>query len=244
MVAALGTHLKVFGHVTGVWMPFDLVKNLPVINLVSVSRFAMAPAVVAGVLIALATDRISLRPGRARTLFRVGLVLALVPLTPKPLPIVGADPLPPFIAQGTWKQYVPAGRTLVPMPLPEVTSGRQAMRWLALTDLAFTAPRGYFMGPADPPGDLTGSWTGPPRYTSTIVRTAVLYGMVPRIGPQQAAAIRQDLIYWRAAVVVLVPGQQHGDIVESIVREALGSPQVVGGVEIWDVRSLPVPPHG
>jgi hypothetical protein len=193
---------------------------------------------VAGVLLALATDRLSSFPPRRRRLFVIGLVLALVPLTPKPLATFTAPPLPAFLADGTWRQYVTGDRTMVPVPLPEVTTGREGMRWAALTGLDIPMPRGYFMGPANPPGDLTGSWTAPPRPTSTMLRDIVFTGRPPVVDGAVRAAVRADLAYWRAAVVVLVPGAVHGDVLLSTLTQALGPPQLVGGVRIWDVRSL------
>jgi len=244
LVASLGTRLRAGGYVVGVPLPFGLVHHLPVIDLVSVTRFAMAPATVAGVLLALATDRFREWPRARRRAYRIGLVLALVPLIPKPLPVVVAAPLPPFLADGAWRQYVAADRTLVTVPLPAVTSGRAGMRWSALTGLEFRAPRGYFMGPNDPPSDTTGSWTAPRRYTSDLLTRIVTYGQPPAITPAARERIRADLIYWRAAVVVLVPGSPHGDVLLATLTEALGPPRLTGGVEIWDVRSLPVPPSG
>ena len=76
---------------------------------------------------------------------------------------------------------MPAGRSLVPVPLPEVTSGRTGMRWAALSGLEFPVPRGYFMGPADPPADRTGSWNAPPRYTSDLLARVGRDGLVPVI---------------------------------------------------------------
>jgi hypothetical protein len=238
LVASLGTRLRVAGHVTGVPLPFALVHHLPLIDLVSVVRFGMVAAVVAGVLLALAADRVPDWPRRGRMLFRTGLVLALVPLIPKPLPVHPADPLPPFLAEGTWRQYVTGDRTLVPVPLPEVTTGRAGMRWAALTGLEFPVPRGYFMGPNDPPRDLTGSWVAPHRYTSDLLRRITFTGQPPVVDDAVRERVRADLAYWRAAVVVLVPDSAHGDVLLATLTAALGPPTLVGGVRIWDVRSL------
>jgi hypothetical protein len=190
------------------------------------------------VLLALATDRLPSFSRKGRRLFVAGLVLALVPLTPKPLATFVAPPVPAFLADGTWKQYVTGDHTLVPVPLPEVTTGREGMRWAALTGLRIPMPRGYFMGPANPPGDLTGSWTAPPRPTSTMLRAIVFTGRPPVVDDTVRADFRADLAYWRAAVVVLVPSAVHGDVLLSTVTQVLGPPKLVGGVEIWDVRSL------
>lgn len=238
LVCSLGTRLRVYGVTTPVPLPFRLVRHLPIIDLVSVVRLGMVAAVVAGVLLALATDRLPAFSPRGRRLFVAGLVLALVPLAPKPLETKPAAPLPVFLADGLWKRYVTGDRTLVPVPLPEVTTGREGMRWAALTGLDIPMPRGYFMGPANPPGDLTGSWTAPPRPTSTMLREIVFTGRPPVVDDGVRAAFRSDLAYWRAAVVVLVPGSTHGDVLLSTLTQALGAPTLVGGVELWDVRSL------
>ncbi|MBM2615369.1 DUF2029 domain-containing protein [Actinoplanes sp. LDG1-06] len=242
LVVSMGPTLKVFGADTGIPLPFGLVSHVPIIDLVSVTRFAMVPATLAGVLLALATDRLREFTPRGRRLWQVGLVLALVPLAPKPLPVVDAGPLPPFIAQGTWRQYVPDDRSLVTVPLPEVTTGRTGMRWAALTHLEYRSPRGYFMGPVNPPLDDTGSWNAPRRFTSDLLWRVREFGERPQLSESDKARITQDLIFWRAAVVVLVPGSRNEGPLLDTLTAALGRPQEVGGVRLWDVRSLPVPP--
>jgi hypothetical protein len=56
--------------------------------------------------------------------------------------------------------------------------------------------------------------------------------------------IKDDLTFWRAAVVVLVPDSRNGDALLTTLTDALGPPRLIGGVEVWDVCSLPVPPAG
>jgi hypothetical protein len=244
LIVSMGPWLQVAKQQTSIPLPFGLVSHVPIIDLVSVTRFAMASTAIAGVLLALATDRLRELPERRRRWFRIGLVLALVPLAPKPLPVVAADPLPAFLTQGTWRQYVTGDRTLVPVPLPEVTTGRAGMRWLALSGLEFRTPRGYFMGPANPPGDLTGSWNAPRRFTSDLLWRVREYGEIPELTAVDRSRITADLIFWRAAVVVLVPHSRNGDALLATLASALGPPRLVGGVQIWDVRGLQVPPPG
>jgi len=143
-----------------------------------------------------------------------------------------------------WREYVSAGRTLVTVPLPEVTTGRTGMRWFALSGLDYTVPRGYFMGPARPPLNRTGSWNAAPRPTADLLRLAGAYGRRPVVTDADRRAAVADLTYWRAAVVVLVPGTPHHDVLESMLTDLLDrSPQPVGGVQLWDVRDV-VPPSG
>jgi hypothetical protein len=244
LIVSMGTRLRVNGEVTSIPLPFGLVSHLPIINLVSVVRFGMVAGTIVGILLALAADRISAYPHRRRVAFWIGLTVALVPVLPKPLPIVAADPLPAFIADGTYRSYLPADRTLVTVPLPEVTTGRAGMRWAALAKLDYESPRGYFLGPVDPPADETGSWNPPARPTSTLLWRVREYGQLPVLTGADRQAAREDLIFWRAAVVVLVPGSRNGAQLLATVTGLLGeAPQQVGGVLLWDVRDLPVPPR-
>ncbi|UQU63064.1 hypothetical protein COUCH_29155 [Couchioplanes caeruleus] len=239
LLMSMGPELRVAGHDTGIPLPFALIAHVPVIDLVSVTRFAMVPATVIGVIIALAADRAGMLPHRRRVAFWVGMALAVVPVLPKPLPTVEAAPLPPFIAQRMWEPYVPADRTLVTVPMPEVTTGRTGMRWFALSGQGYKTPRGYFMGPANPPGNRTGSWNAAPRPTSDLLRIAGAYGQMPVLTDADRAAAVADLTYWRAAVVVLTPDAPNADLLETIVTGLLGrAPQQVGGVALWDVRDI------
>ncbi|MEV4708288.1 hypothetical protein [Actinoplanes sp. NPDC049316] len=239
LLMSMGPELRVAGHDTGIPLPFALIAHVPVIDLVSVTRFAMVPATIIGVLIALAADRAGLLPHRRRVAFWAGMALAVVPVLPKPLPTVEAAPLPPFIAQRMWEPYVPADRTLVTVPMPEVTTGRTGMRWFALSGQGYKTPRGYFMGPANPPGNRTGSWNAAPRPTSDLLRLAGAYGRMPVLTDTDRRAATADLTYWRAAVVVLTPDAPNHDLLETIVTNLLGrAPQQVGGVAMWDVRDI------
>ncbi|WP_097322461.1 hypothetical protein [Paractinoplanes atraurantiacus] len=241
LIVSMGPELVFFGHRTGIPLPFALISHVPIIDLVSVTRFAMVPATIAGVLLALATDRARTFEVGKRRLFRVGLVLALVPLFPKPVPVLPGDPMPPFLTQGIWKQYVTGDRTLVTVPLPEVTTGRTGMRWATLSHLDYPTPRGYFMGPVNPPTDNTGSWNAPRRFTSDLLYRVREYGIRPQLTATDRARITADLIFWRAAVVILVPDSRNGDDLLATLTDALGPPQTIGGVEAWDVRYLSVP---
>jgi hypothetical protein len=242
LVVSMGPYLRVAGHNTAIPLPFGLVSHIPVVDLVSVTRFAMVTATVVGVLLALAADRVTALPHRHRVAFWIGLTVALIPVAPKPLPTVAAAPLPPFIADGMWRSYVTDDRSLVPVPLPDVTTGRTGMRWVALSHLDFRVPRGYFMGPVNPPADDTGSWTAPSRPTSRMLWRVHEYGQVPRLSGADYRNAVDDLVFWRAAVVVLIPDSRNGAALQATLTDLLGRPpKPVGGVLMWDVRDLPVP---
>jgi hypothetical protein len=244
LVASMGPRLQVAGWTSPIPLPFALFSHVPVLDLVSVTRFAMVPAVIAGLLLALAADRAGALPDRRRRWFWIGLTVSLITVAPKPLPIVAAPPLPPFVADGIWRSYVPEGRSLVTVPLPEVTYGRAGMRWVTLSHLEFAVPRGYFMGPVNPPADDTGSWNAPRRHTSDLLMKISEHGLLPVVTPTDRRMALVDLRFWRAAVVVLVPDSKYGAQLQTTVTSLLGrQPQLVGGVLLWDVRDLAVPPR-
>ena len=72
LVVSMGPQLRVGGEDTSIPLPFGLVSHVPIIDLVSVARFAMVTATVVGVLLALATDQVTRLPHRRRVAFWVG----------------------------------------------------------------------------------------------------------------------------------------------------------------------------
>ena len=48
VVVSMGPRLRVAGEYTGIELPFGLISRIPIIDLVSVTRFAMVAAVVSG----------------------------------------------------------------------------------------------------------------------------------------------------------------------------------------------------
>jgi hypothetical protein len=238
VVFGLGPQLQVNGAKTGIPMPFALVGHLPLLDLVSVTRFTMIASAVIGVLLAhLIAHATELSRARAAVV-GAAVAAALLPVAPTPLTTFTAAPVPAFITDGTWRQYVGPGRTLVPVPLPEVTTGREGQRWAGLSNLEFAVPRSYFLGPTDPPDDLTGTWNAPWTPTARLLATADRTYRKPQIGGQQRAEMRADLAFWKADVVVLgdVPS---GAVLRATLTELLGrEPQRVGGAWVWDVRGL------
>ncbi|WP_230415816.1 hypothetical protein [Micromonospora tarapacensis] len=163
---SLGARVRLGGAPTDLPGPYRLIAELPLLDHVVPARFSLVCVPVLGILIALSLDRVRRagppdRPGAPTTpatreavpvrLLWAGAVTAtLLPLAPTPIRTVPAWPVPAFVADGTWRAFVPAGRTLVPVP-PVTNAGRSpAMLWSARTGLAFTAPGGFFIGPGPP----------------------------------------------------------------------------------------------
>ncbi|MCW3842151.1 hypothetical protein ONA70_18805, partial [Micromonospora yasonensis] len=160
------------------------------------------------------------------------VVAALLPLFPRPLPAQRIDPPPHFITAGGWRPYVPAGRTLVPVPIPSNVHGLPTLRWSALTGLAFPIPAGYFIGPNEHGEGVFGA---PNRPTSTLIYATMDAGKVPAITDENRRQALEDLRFWKASVVVLGANPSEG-VLRELMTALLGPPQRVDDVWLWDVR--------
>ena len=240
LVLSFGTRFRLDRTTTtGAASPLGFVTRLPLLDLVTTPRDALASTTIAGVLMALAADRVHGFRWFARVPYWTGIALAFVPLFPKPLPTSPAPPMPAFFADGTWRSYVHGDQTVVIVPLPSMRTGRTAMRIAALNTFAFPVPRGYFMGPQNAPADDRGSWSPPPRFTVTVLDQLRRTGTLPPISVDLRRAMLADLRYWHAGVVVLLPDMPHQAAVRGVLADVLGTPEDYGGVAVWRV---PPPP--
>ncbi len=239
VLLSLGNEVVIKRHHTGIPGPFLLLDKVPVLNMALPTRFSLVVVpVVAGLLAVIADRVLALRvDGPLPTrLFALGTAAAvLIPITPIPLRGFNPPATPKFVTAGTWRSYVPDGRTLVPVPLPQ-NDAMTGMRWSAETDLGFTLPRGFFIGPDGGP-QHKGVFFAPARPTATLLHTVATTGKVPVITASDRQNIVTDLRYWRAAVVVLTP-HPHEDALRSTLEALLGPAEVVDGAVLWDVRTL------
>jgi hypothetical protein len=252
VVLSPGDTVLLHGHrlATGPWA---LLSKLPLFDTLVAPRLALAVTPIAGMLLALGCDRFLAWTAEQQQLgapFRLAgaavLAVALVPIAPTPLPAVG-QPIPAFITQGYYRDYVPPGRSLVTVPLPRPPFVDALYFDAATRTLDFAFPRGYFLGPGvDPahPDQLSAVYGAPPRPTSTLLEGVAFTGVLPPVGPVARAAARADLGYWRAAALILPFGVPHEEQLYRVTTELVGFPPTsVGGVWLWDVRAL-VPPAG
>ncbi|MDT3397419.1 glycosyltransferase family 2 protein [Streptomyces sp. B1866] len=211
--------------------PWRLFADLPGLDSILESRLAMAAAPVLGILLALGCDRLAgNQDGVVRFAGWVAVVTALLPIVPTAYPTTDRTPVPSFIADGTWRSYVPRGRTLVPVPVPSA-AGAEALHWQTTADLGFAIPQGYFVGPWGP--DKIGVYGAVPRPTSSLLSQVRDTGLVPAIGPQQRQDALTDLAYWHAGALVLPPQPSDGALRETL-KQLLGQPgEWVGGVWVW-----------
>ncbi|RKN19712.1 hypothetical protein D7147_12225 [Micromonospora musae] len=162
------------------------------------------------------------------------ITLALLPLVPRPLPAQPVEPPPRFVTAGGWRPYVPAGRTLVPVPIPSNVHGLPTLRWSVLSGQEFPIPAGYFIGPNEKGEGVFGA---PNRPTSTLIYSTMDAGKVPVLTEENRRQAVEDLRWWRASVVVL-GAQPKEAVLRELMTGLLGPPQRVDDVWLWDVRPL------
>ncbi|MFC8848365.1 MULTISPECIES: hypothetical protein [unclassified Micromonospora] len=242
-VASIGPVVRFDGAETTVDGPWAYIPDdLPLVEMMMPTRLALVVAAAVGVLLALAWDALARtatagtatagRVGRwLRPVGYAALALAVLPLVPRPLPAERIDPPPHFITSGGWRPYVPAGRTLVPVPIPSNVHGLPTLRWSALTGHEFPIPGGYFIGP-NPDGE--GVFGAPNRPTSTLVYSTMDAGAVPPLTEENRRQAVEDLRYWKASVVVLGAHPREA-VLRELMTALLGPPQRVDDVWLWQV---------
>ncbi|MFD0689432.1 glycosyl transferase [Actinomadura fibrosa] len=240
-VLSLGPEVVVDGRHTGMPGPWALVSAFPLFESVIESRLTLLCVPAAGLLLALGTDRFlatapagTPRASGTRALCCVVLAQALLPIAPKPLAAAERAPVPAFFTDGTWRRHVRPGRTLVPVPLPEVLDA-EPLRWQMAAGLRFPVPEGYFVGPFG--ADRAGGYGAPRRPTSELLAKTRDEETPPVVRDADRAAARTDLAYWRADAVVLAPHPKQRVLGEAL-RELLGPGRYEDGVWVWDVRGL------
>jgi hypothetical protein len=237
---SLGPWIRWHGRVTEVPGPWALEpRYLPVADMMLPTRLAFVTTGAIAVLLALGWDELARRArrrDRAR-IAQIAVAAGLVPLVPTPLLVIPDAPVPAFVSSGAWRQYVRPGTSLVPVPLPDNDVGRGTLTWSVAAGLGFPVPAGYFLGPdARGQAAIGGQWD----YTTHLIRTAMIHRKGPPLTPAIRAAVRRDLVRWRASVVVL---SDDAEPLRPWLEDLLGPARRVADVWLWELPA-PAPPSG
>jgi hypothetical protein len=231
---------------TNISGPFDLLFHLPLFDSVIATRWSLVILPLIAILLALWLDttlglaRTATRDrSRMMSVLAVGLVVvSLVPLFPRRIHITSPEPIPEFFSNGQWRSYVPAGRSVVPVPLASDVLGLEPIRWAEETNIEFSMPGGYFLGPDPSTPDKRSMFGAPHRPTSALFLKVDRAGKVPVITAADRASAVVDLKYWRAAIVVLSQRPRE-EALWKLTTELLGfQPTWHNGVWVWDVRQI------
>ncbi|WP_412539721.1 hypothetical protein R8Z50_28345 [Longispora sp. K20-0274] len=228
---ACGATLTVKGASTGIPGPWRLLAGLPVLRGVAPTHVALVVTPLFVLIFALAAQRAAEevaalraeRPGTRLGFLWYGLVAAaLLPTAPAPVEVRDV-PIPPFIAAGTWRAYVPVGRTLAMVPVTG-SSDPSDLRWALSTDLELAVSNANLAPTVDR------------------ARTATLRGLP--VAAADKAAARRSLADGRASVLVMrtdrvmKPGENEETLWKMTTALVGVQPVWVGGVWVWDLRTV------
>ncbi|WP_203823996.1 DUF2079 domain-containing protein [Actinoplanes palleronii] len=252
VVLSWGPRLLINKHEYDIPMPYAVLAYFPLFDAALPVRFALVAVGVIGILLALIVDQLISRRiplGGLHAGLSAAVVVSLLPLIPLPLVTQHRAAEPAFIANGTWKNYVPEGGTLSALPMAMNVSA-DGQRWQAYTmargGRQFRIPDGYFLGPQTT-GELGRKQIGrigaPPLATDWLFLRAAWYGYVTQLSNADRAQARSDFAYWGLDAVFLPPeitGSDHQTLdrgaVETTARDLLGEPEQVDGVLVWRIR--------
>jgi dolichyl-phosphate beta-glucosyltransferase len=234
-VLSLGDTLLVGRRGTGIPLPWILLGKIPLLDHVVTARFALVLIPIAGALLALAIELIrGIADVRRRRLAVLGLVAALLPILPVPIPARGRQAVPDFVTSGEWRNWVRPGTSLATVPLTS-EEFPTAMEWQRSSS-DFTLAGGYFLGP-DPTGRAR--FGAQPRPTALLMRDVYRTGQLPVITPEMRNQFAQDVAYWNASALVLPNSTpSHFSELHQLMTSLAGPGRRVADVTVWQ----PPPP--
>jgi hypothetical protein len=234
-VCSLGGTLMAGGHqYSWLKLPWYWVEKLPVSGSALPDRFSIVAALAAAALLAFGIDASRRLPAvaRVRAVVPVLTIIAVLPLTPKPLPAETVAPLPAGWQATFTALRLPGGASVLVVPIPSATF-TEPLRWQAETGEPASLYGGYFLGPAWN-GDLIidgNGLPGPGLYLNELWAEPVGQAVPQPAGPlpdrnEMLAQISQ----WHPAAVVAVTGESSK--LGSYLINLLGRPAVSNGAVI------------
>ncbi|MCB5170346.1 glycosyltransferase family 2 protein [Streptomyces bambusae] len=229
---SLGQRIRIPGTDVVLPGPWKLLADKPLFESVIEGRVGMVCAPALGMLVALGLDRIRTVPVRKHRLLGFAAVAAaLLPIVPTPFEVRDRPAVPVFIAEGRWRDLLPEGRSLVPIPVPDPGSA-DALHWQTTQDFGFRLPGGYFNGPWGP--DRIGIYGATPRHTSNMLGDIRNGNEPPAIDEGWQDQARADFDWWRAGLLVLPDREPRAAELKATVTKLLGrEPEHVLDCWIW-----------
>ncbi|PRY60252.1 hypothetical protein BCF74_10738 [Knoellia remsis] len=250
---SLGEEVVLRGRPTGIPGLWALLDEVPILENVLATRFAMmaipafAGLIAIGVTAAFRASPLTeddaaeadlprWQPRAGGWLAAAAAVLALAPVFPTALQVDPRPPVPPFFTGDAWRDYVDDGSVLA-VPPTDIVDAR-AFDWqLAADTLAFPIVEGYFVGPDGGP-DRGGQYGATRLPFSLWLYDVNAANVATPATPGQRQQFLEDLRTWRTDAVVLPVARPQADALRDSLVTVLGEPQRVADVYVWDVREL------
>jgi hypothetical protein len=240
---SLGEEVVVNGRSTGIPGPWALLEQLPVLGNVLPTRFTLIAVPALGALLTLGIEevrRVTTRyAGHAGAGLAVGAaagLLVLLPVLPTPLVVDQRAPLPAFFSDGSWRDWVDEGGSVLAAPAPWVADTR-ALEWQAEARWGFPVVAGYFVGP-DSTTARGGQYGSTPTALTQWMSDITESGVAREADPTEVAQFRDDLRAARVDAVVLPDARPEAPVLLTSLTSAFGEPTHTGGVYVWDVRDV------
>jgi len=240
---SLGAEPTLHGSPLGVPGPWALFEHVPVVDNILPTRFALVAVPALGALLSLGVDalrrvvdRAAEVPGAGMAAAVAAAAVALVPVVPTPLVVDPRPTVPDFFTDGTWRDYVDEGGSLLAAPPPNVGDAR-ALEWQETADFGFPVVGGYFVGPdGSPEGVGVYGAAGTPLldWLHRVAEADVVDTPTPELAARYAAELREADV----DVIVLPEGRPSAGSLLASISAAFGSPEEVDGVYVWDVREV------
>ncbi|MBT8227679.1 MAG: hypothetical protein HKP61_13590 [Dactylosporangium sp.] len=249
---ALGQTIFIGGRQTPLGGPWALVSHLPLFDSVVPTRLTLFVTPLIAILLAMSIDRAwpvdgwrgarlaAARLGRfgvsrpARVAWAGVVVAALVPIAPTPIDVAPNVPTPGFFTSGVWREHLPVGANVLPVPLGW-EENVDVMRWQLAADLDFVTPGGYYLAPPPTGSDQRANFG--PAYLPTLSQLLLASPDsvdAADISPQDA---QQDLRTWWVDALVMPDSIEHAERVRTEVNRLIGPGRHIEDVWLWDVRT-------
>ncbi|MBR7742961.1 hypothetical protein KC207_06635 [Phycicoccus sp. BSK3Z-2] len=239
---SLGEELTLHGTPLGIPGPGVLLEQVPVVENVLPTRFALVALPAFAALLALGVEAVRRAvdawlgdEGPGVLVCVLAGAVALAPLVPTPLVVDPRDPVPAFFADGTWQEHVDDGAVLAAPP-PNVADTR-ALEWQAEARWGFPVVAGYFVGPDGTP-ERGGRYGAAPTALSQWMLEIARDDVPATATEEQRRQFRADLRDGRVDAVVLPEGRPAEAALLASLTSAFGPPEAVGGVYVWDAQEV------
>ena len=240
---SLGEEVVVNGTSTGIPGPWALLEQLPVLGNVLPTRFALVAVPALGALLALGLEEVRRLAARYAGHAGAGLavsaaaaLLVLLPVFPTPLVVDQRAPMPTFFSDGTWRDWVDEGGSVLAAPAPWVADTR-ALEWQAQARWGFPVVAGYFVGP-DSTTARGGQYGSTPTALTQWMSDITASGQPRDATDEQVAQFHDDLRAARVDVIVLPDARPEAPALLTSLTTAFGDPVHTGDVYAWDVREV------
>ena len=250
LVLALGPHLQVGGHLTGLPLPFIVLDHLPLLDNILPSRINFEVGACAAAVIAFGLDDVHNRPvprhrlgtsGHTRTrLAAVAAAVVLVALVATQLPRWPYQSRTVSVLPTAIRRAVPAGDPVaITFPYVMTNLEPQPLIWQADDGFAFRMLGGRADHPdKDGKATTTPAPMSPPQLQQFLAAEdndpLVSYGGSPAVTKQLLVEVREVLDVYRVRLVIVDHAVRGGDQVTSMFTSALGPPKVSSGeFRLW-----------